>query len=1022
MGLTERQKRAALDHTRSKCVTAGAGTGKTHVLVQKYIDLLESRSDIGIRNILALTFTEKAAKQMKERVREAVAKKDGARWAEIRDDLLWANISTFHSFCAQVLREFPLEAGVDPGFSVLDERESRRLREKVMEGLIYGESQPACRDALIATLRAIGPHELRNYLERLYDRRGPALECLDAIRGGGDAVLAAWRRIVAERKEEAAEEFFRDGRLPEIVSGLQRLAARYTGEADPAMAYLRAVEPHLSCLSPEAPGADRCRALAALAGINRQFRANMGRKQNWDPQDLDELRRLYGDLNSRIRQHAEILTLDLDPDDPFTRATLSFLCDLGTVFSAFLEAMDAEKRQRGALDFSDLIYSVHRLFCDHDELVEAHFRERFRFILVDEFQDTDPVQIGIITRILGDLSQESERLFIVGDPKQSIYLFRDADVTQFRKTRDLIAGRLGGEEVHLDINFRSTPEIVGFVNSIFGVLMAESSRPWEFAYEPLTGSRKDDSGSIELLLCPKTGDRTADIRTEAEMVARKIRQIVGQEKKPIYWDREGRPLNEPRAAEYGDIAILLERRTNLIHYEWALRRYGVPYHVHAGLGFYERQEIRDLYNILRFLENELDDVALYGVLRSPYFGLTDADIYHAAASGAPWDPLRERLQRYAGEHPGSDAAAAAALLDAWLAVTRRIPPADLLGRIVSESGVCAVYGGMPEGRQILANIEKFIGMARTAQSGGFATLSGFVEEIGLCIDEEQREGEAQPDLTAADAVSIMTVHAAKGLEFPVVVLPDLSSAGSSGSSGILVEEGLRLGVKIPNPANDHEREETAIMAILRDEYRRKEAAERKRLFYVGLTRAKDHLILCGIRPDAPPDDLAACRTRIDWLAHCLGLCEEAYAAGAVRIEQPGEGRPISVLILTDPRAVPAELREEGIACISVPADIRAAEPPVRLAPVTVPEEARTYSVSEIERYRRCPLEYERIYLLGEAERPIRSAGEDARTRGLILHEVFRGRDPAAVLQAYGVTDASRAEKYARLYRRFLASD
>ncbi len=991
MGLTDRQRRAALDHETSKCVTAGAGTGKTHVLVRKYIDLLES-GECGVAGILALTFTDKAALQMRERVRDAAMEKIGPAWDAIREDLLWSNISTFHAFCAGVLREFPLEAGVEPGFAVLDEREAGRLRDEVVTDLIHGESPGACLDALAGTLRAIGAYELKNYLNRLYERREVAGEFFAALKEDEGAVIAAWQEALRQRREEIAREISRAARTD--IAVLASLAARYTGDADPAMVYLRAVEPHLPLLAPGRTDEEGCRAVAALAEINddRRFTARMGRKGNWEEQDLERLREAYRILNGLIKPCAGILSLSLDSEDPFTRATLDLLHDLGEVFSVFSEAVDAAKARQGALDFSDLIHYTRRLFRDRDDIVDTHFRSRFEFILVDEFQDTDPAQAAIITAILGGLLAGRGRLFIVGDPKQSIYLFRDADVTEFRRMQNAIEGGLGGEEVRLDINFRSTPEVVGFVNHVFATLMAGSTRPWEFAYEPLRANRTDDTGSVEILLCPKADTRDAGRRESAEAVARKIQRMVETGEKLIVRDGDCRP------AGYGDIAILLERRTNLIYYEWALRRYGIPYHVYAGLGFYRRQEVYDLYNILRFLDNEYDDVALYGALRSPYFGISDARLFAVADSGPRSTTLFERLCRFAAEEPDPEIAGAVELIESWRRVARRLRPTGLLIRIITGSGVYAVYGGMPEGEQIIANVEKLIGIVRGLQEDG-GSLGEIVRELGLCIEGEEREGEAQPDLTSSGAVAVMTVHASKGLEFPVVVVPDLSEPPLPETSTIIIEKGLCLGVRIANPANDYERENTPILEILKDEAREKDEAERKRLFYVALTRARDHLILCGVLPDEVPESVAACKTRTDWLAFCLGLSEDVYAAGSASILPPGEARPIRIEVCTTPAAIPAEVRTAAPRLLAIPEDIQSAP---EYLPVTPPEEEHIYSASEIE-----------DFLRGQEV-----VDDDARVRGLIIHEVFRGRDPAAVLRRYGIEDAERAGEYIRLYEEF----
>jgi len=971
MGLTERQARAALDHTRSKCVTAGAGTGKTHVLVQKYISLLESGVDVG--DILALTFTEKAAAEMKVRVRQALAERGGEAWDAVRDEFLWAKISTFHAFCASVLREFPLEAGVGPGVTVLDEREAILLADEAMNDLIYGDPPQGARDAVIGVLRAVGAYELKNYLEALYSRRDDSETFFAALRGSEEVVLDAWTAAVEGERAKARAAFF--DRAGPSLETLKDLSARYPGERDPAETYLRAVEPHLA--------AD---AVAALAGVHTgsRFRANMGQKQNWAGDDLERLRAAYGVLKGCLKDHETACPPAIDPADPFTRATLDFLHDLGTVYRAFTGAVEAEKRRRNALDFDDLVNRTHRLFADHADIA-AHFRDRFRFVLVDEFQDTDPVQIAIIHAILG---REPGNLFIVGDPKQSIYLFREADVAQFRHTRDLIEQDLGGETIALDVNFRSTPEVVGFTNAVFGALMAESGRPWEFLYEPLRAFRQE-AGSVELLLCPKVKDRAAGRRAEAEMVARKIRAIVERGEKQVYRNGEGRP------AGYGDIAVLLERRTNLSYYEWALERYGVPYRVHAGLGFYERQEVYDVYNILRFLVNDLDDVALYGLLRSPYFGFSDARLFAVAGSEAS---LWERLQR----SPDPDAAAAVSTLRGWLSVARRLPPARLIRRIVEESGIAVVFGGMAGGEQAAANVEKLIAIAREADC---STLADLVGELGRCIDERQREGDAPLELAPGDGVSIMTVHAAKGLEFPVVVVPDLAETPKTGGATIMVGGGLLLGVSIPNPANDHEREETPVLRLLKAEYRQKEEAERKRLFYVAATRARDHLILCGVMPGEVPETLPAAKTRMAWLAHCLGLssevsAQEEAALGALRIA-----------LTLDPAKIPVDVDETSPVYIPVPDDVPAAGGgPGKVPPVTG-EEEHVYSASEIEHYLSGP---------GVSRPPRFSAGPDSITRGLIVHEVFRGRDPAVVLRRYG-RDSGWAEELQGHYERFLAS-
>lgn len=991
MALTERQEEAALHHDRSICVTAGAGTGKTHVLVTKYIDLLKKEA-CGVREILALTYTDNAAAEMKERVRTALGKEEGERWDQIRDDFSWASISTFHAFCTGCLHEFPLEAGVDPAFVVLDERQARQIRDEVIEELVYGNPPEQCRAAVIRTLRALGALGLEKCLLRLYNKRESAMAFFDALSEDEASVLDAWADGIRAGQEEAYREFTEDTHCQHLVATLCDLAARYPGDADPAMRYLRAVEPLL-------PVRDAA-GIAAVAGVNAKFKRGFGQKKNWDEDDLDLIRATFDEFKTAIESYAEICALSIERDDPFTRTTLDFFTDLGTVFSTFLDRYNAGKRRLGGLDFSDLIHSTYRLFCEHDRLVAEHFRDRYRYILVDEFQDTDPVQTTILRKILGDLVEEQEHLFIVGDPKQSIYLFRDADVTLFKRAREAIETELGGREVSLDVNFRSTPQVVGFVNAVFSALMKGANRAWEFCYDPLRACRQDE-GSVELLLAPAGDDLVTARKNEAEMVAQKVADLVGT--LMVYPEGEA-----PRPAEYGDVAILLERRTALAYYERALRVCGVPYHVHSGLGFYARQEVYDLYNLLGVLDNGLDDIALYGVLRSPYFGISDADLFRMAGRAPAATPLRDRVQDYAAEHPTSDLAAAAALLETWTGLARRMPVPFLLRRVLDDSGVYAVYGGMPDGAQCLANIEKFVGMARDA---GEVSLAAWVAELKRCIEDEEREGEAHLDPTATDAVGIMTVHAAKGLEFPVVIVPGLAERPPSDTQTISIEDRLMMGAKIPDPDHDFEPRETPVYTLLKMEHEQKLLAERLRLFYVAATRARDHLVLSGVRPEELGTPLPSSPTRMDWLCSAVGLSEEEVEAG---------GTEVGGVILTITAALPeieakAPLPAGPIVLPSEPL------PSGGHARIVVAEEERPYSVSEIERYLACP----RAYAQGKKTSGRREGGRQtpgwATTKGLILHEVLRGRDPAAVCARYGVDDPGIVAACEEISTRFMAS-
>ncbi len=803
MDLLGRQK-LALDHSRSHCIIAGAGTGKTQVLVEKYVDLLEKVEGLHVSNILALTFTQKAASEMKERIRDSLAERSQKRWKDIRDEFIWADISTFHSFCTGVLRQFPTETGIEPNFIVLEEFESKQLLEEALESCIHS-ADPTTGEAVSRLLRDSDIGHVRNCIRELYNKRIFAEEHFKKLDLDDDAIIEDWRSHFEAPQEELSANFRADINVSSAISDLKLLASMYKGDKDSGMIYLRNIEAYLLDLETAESSKAIFSAIVGLFSIKGNRR--MGSAKNWDKSDLELLRTSYSELLSFFDLNKSLLDLNED-DKSFMRYTIGFLRDLRTVFHGFIEAADELKRHRGAIDFSDMLFATYRLFKDRKDIVLSHFHNKYRYILVDEFQDTDSIQCMIIWMILGDLSNKSERLFVVGDPKQSIYMFRDADVTLFKEAQNIIEKGLEGRITPLDINFRSSPEIIRFVNYLFSGLFAESSKPWEFGYDPIVVSdgRKKDSGSVELLLAHSAAEKQQGPKIEAEIVARRVQSLIEIEKKPIYWNECGKRLSRPRSAQYSDVAILLQRRTNLRFIEWAFQRYGIPYHVYGGLGFFEQQEIIDIFNLLRFLDNELDDVALYGILRSPYFGVPDTQLYRIMKSsgGSLW----WRFQQYSRQLEDPNINQAAQLLDEWLELSQRVPITDLLRRIVRDSGIYAVYGGLDGGDRLVANLEKFLQIASSTQAHGFAPLSRFVEELKILIDEAPMEGEAQVDMETGNAVKIMTVHASKGLEFPIVVIPDMGGKGRDDHHRLMVDETYGIGLKVPDPASNYELRDT----------------------------------------------------------------------------------------------------------------------------------------------------------------------------------------------------------------------
>lgn len=1022
MGLRGRQTEA-VDPSRSVCVVAGAGTGKTHILIAKYIDLLER--GYSPNDILAMTFTRKAASEMRERVEVELEKRvseSPSRWRCIMDEFIWADISTFHSFCLKVLHEFPIEANVDPDFIIIDELQAKRLLEEALDACIHSPSRKSYK-SICRLLFDTDEWHVKEYLRELYRNRLFAEEFFKELDKDDREIVGRWNSQFCEFQRDLFCIIQSNRELWDIINELHRHASNCKKDKDAAMKYLRSIEPHLvELIEQKSPDAFLF-ALNELSGI--KGRVNMGSSANWKPEDLKSVRDSYVRLQLFFTVNRPLLEI-LPGDESFLKYTLIFLRDLREAFREYLKNADDLKGKIGGIDFNDMIYAAYRLFRDHSDLAQGHFHDRYRYILVDEFQDTDPIQCKIIWTILGNLDEASDRLFIVGDPKQSIYLFRDADVALFKEMQEIIHKGLKGKIVPLDINFRSAPEIVYFVNYLFSQIFSSSSKPWEFGYDPLevSSERINDHGSVELLLSPSAGGSQERAQKEAEMMARRIQNIIEIEKREIYWDKCKNKLSSSRPAQYSDVAILLQRRTNLYYIERALQKYGIPYHVSSGLGFYERQEIIDLFNLLKFLDNELDDIALYGVLRSPYFGISDGQLYKIAKPGigSLWSRIRMGIR----QNESVEVKQAVGLLEDWLSRAHLLPVADLLHRIIESSKIYAVYGGLDDGDRIIANLEKFLQIARDAQKQGMTSITDFVSDLELLIEEVPMEGEGQIDAENENATKIMTVHASKGLEFPIVVIPEMASKGGRDHPMLMVDETLGIGLRVPDPTNEYKLRDTFQLQILKARRDEKSEAERKRLFYVATTRAKDHLILCGSIIDGCVPSIENGSTWLDWTYACLNINDEHIRSGSVSFQWPNGSPNITVIpIIDDPEDIPAETRERIPELIEIDnLDLCKVEAPEILCPVQVPEQEHIFSASEIEDYKLCPKKYSDKYIIGIPNRHqlISDAEENGSIQGIIIHEIFQGKDPYIVLKRYGIFDSEREKLYRGYYDSFLASD
>ncbi|MBN1166897.1 MAG: UvrD-helicase domain-containing protein [Methanospirillaceae archaeon] len=927
MAATERQTEAITLHDKSMVVTAGAGTGKTFVLVLKYLNLLEQE---GLRpgEILALTFTDKAAAEMKDRVRSTITRRlaedpTDRMMKEAAEEVIIAPIMTFHSFCAQILREFAIEAGLEPGFAILDGGQAAFVKKEAFEQVL--RKPPAgVREALIRILSQVEKFRLAEMLFAIDEHYDHYTSFFAMAAENPEKMVEIWREFLDGIREPETERFFTDPVNSSAINHLVRLSRKYTNASDSAVKYLNQVVPILMQLHRDAPPDALARAARAFLEIRPIGR--IGSKKNWDERDLTLFRDAKADITASLEKALPYFELAIDRDCAFTRATFAFYADLQVISERYHKVVTDAKKQASALDFSDLIRLCKHFLLDNQDIVQKHLRPRYKYIMVDEFQDTDPAQFDIITAITGRLIPGKRGLFIVGDPKQSIYLFRNADVTRFKEAQNRILVDCEGRLTNLDVSFRSSREVIGFVNFLFSSIFASADKPWEFGYEPLAVSpaREGCEGSVRILFPPKgesKGTLADQKEIEAGMVAEMIHQMVSCQDTWIT-DSSGKE----RPVTYGDIAILLERRTYLTQYMLALSRQDTPFYVHGGVGFYSRQEMYDIFNLLSFLLRPYDDAALLGTLRSPYIGLSDPMI-HAIKTmkGLPrGTTLYGRLQRYIAENPENpdidSLKRADRLLPGWLSSTGRIPISRLIRNILVESGILTVYGALPMGEQQVANLEKLIRIVRNRCESGSYDLSDLISDLTNSITAEEREGEAALDALAQTSVNIMTVHAAKGLEFPVVVLPDMGSSREGRSGAILAGDHAALvGVKIPNPDREYEIDETPVYRGLSLIQKEKEAAERKRLFYVGTTRARDHLILCGRNPGKRYRRIDSSNNRIDWVCTILEISPGIMDLGGELSFDPIDGSdPIVIKTFSNPDELTREWAHAQPSVITVP--------------------------------------------------------------------------------------------------------
>jgi ATP-dependent exoDNAse (exonuclease V) beta subunit len=867
---TEAQAKAVKTLDHNLAITAGAGSGKTRVLTERYIEILlteleDETNDAKeiLEKIVAITFTKKAAAEMKERIRDRLEEYLTDNFASlsvkrkkdiinILDNLSHAKISTIDSFCKSILKDNLFEIGLTTDFEIVEGIHKDNLwRETVI--------------AVIDEIRADESHQLYDGLWNL------------TYRYGKRNLIAVLTELLDQRQEMARiKNDLEDKSLADKFNQLLRdvhlkQLQRYAGQEEFQSKVKQLADFEVQ---EESLGTTIAKKIAEIGGkiIKETSKHNCSSQDKlleihfelldcfYDSEADKKRKSIYSDMSASdwaggndVKLAANQIFKDLFKLLPGTgteavmteeKSKINFSQQILKLYQPVVDKYQKLKKKHGYFDFVDLEEQVIATFNNNYQLVQD-LRNKIDFMLVDEFQDTNQMQWNII-RSLVTIDKEftnlaDDKLFIVGDPKQSIYGFRRADIRIFKGVMQQIEETNPEGKIELSKNFRSNQEIIDFSNYIFGdvfVATSQDAAQYDVVKQDLSFGRAvkyqdkisdhPDYHIETLLTAYNRDDEYNKGESEAQQIAEKIEWLVEDSAKKIFKN------GELQSVDYGDIAILMTARTRLKDYERGLEKAGIDYITVAGTGYYQRQEIYDLYLALKSLLNPHDDDLIFGLFRSPLFGFSDDQLFRM---------MRQKEDSLLVEIFNGHSASKAQF-EKWQQLKSEVSIDQLIDTILSDCGVYASYLSGVDGQQKIANFEKLIEEAAQYSNTEGNNLHSFVGQLEDLMEQEEREGNQELETKGQEEVQLMTVYAAKGKEFPVVFLADLNNAGNSQTRNIICEEVVgeeQIGVKYYN--QDFNREETSSYQLLKQERQVKEEFESKRVFYVGVTRAEEMLFL-----------------------------------------------------------------------------------------------------------------------------------------------------------------------------------
>jgi ATP-dependent helicase/nuclease subunit A len=783
---TEKQLEAIHSLEQNTVVSAGAGSGKTSVLVERYLYLLQpetGKKPVSTQEILAITFTRKAATEMRQRIRSGIVAKlqspgeDHGYWQEQLTNLDKAQIGTIHSLCNSILKNNPVESNLDPAFTVAEEREAAVFLETQTKNFVRQQLRAKNPEVLQLTGEYGSVRFLRQVQQLWQEGNFPPPEA--DLRPPYEQALAL---------AESSRQWLQENCTEKLEFTLSQKNWQRLQESWPQVR---------QALAGAVLTKDQGQLLAGTLGA---LKAN-------SKTDRELVKAIRENLNCFLSIPVLQQALQLIP------AWQHFLTGL----RAYVQTQKAEA---GLLSFDDLEQRALELLDTCPQVLEK-CRQKYHYLMVDEFQDTNERQRQLIYLLAGGAKDKllGNHLFVVGDAKQSIYRFRGADVQVFAQVREEIQQQ-GGKDIVLAKNFRSQRKVLEFCNQVFGVLL-DADRQHNMTFEPLEAD--DEEGQLQphfWVLDYQKDQREEERSSEARLMAAEIIR-----------------LHQEEQLDFNKIYILLRTMTPVATYATALQEAGVPYAIVDGRGFFDRQEILDLLNLCAVLVNPRDNTALTGVLRSPYFGIDDNWLTRMYLEGAePY--LWDKLPHWQDQEPQ--------LARAWkilqelqqLAACLSLP--DLLNAIEEALDPVTVLLLQDGGREKVANYQKFVTLAVNFAAQGGTTVT-WLQELRQQREDQVREAAAT--VISSDAVTIMTIHKAKGLEADTVFVPNLDARTETDKVSIKYLPGQGLGISVCN--ENEELVETPVLQNFKAVEKELNGEERSRLLYVAMTRAQQRLYLLG---------------------------------------------------------------------------------------------------------------------------------------------------------------------------------